>query len=128
MPARLSSAVRALVAPVLADRRGVAAVFLAVALIPMVGAVGLAIDSSLGYLLRARMSKSLDAAGLAAGRKALDDDAEDIARAYFDANFGENLGDIELTDFQFDLDDEMRHVTLSAEARMPTYFMRARRR
>ena len=124
MPARLSSAVRALVAPVLADRRGVAAVFLAVALIPMVGAVGLAIDSSLGYLLRARMSKSLDAAGLAAGRKALDDDAEEIARAYFDANFGENLGDIELTDFQFDLDDEMRHVTLSAEARMPTYFMR----
>ena len=124
MPARSWSAVRALVAPVLADRRGVAAVFLAVALIPMVGAVGLAIDSSLGYLLRARMSKSLDAAGLAAGRKALDDDAEEIARAYFDANFGENLGDIELTDFQFDLDDEMRQVTLSAEARMPTYFMR----
>ena len=70
------------------------------------------------------MSKSLDAAGLAAGRKALDDDAEEIARAYFDANFGEDLGDIELTDFQFELDDEMRHVTLSAEARMPTYFMR----
>jgi len=124
MPARLSSAVRAFVAPVLADRRGVAAVFLAVALVPMVGAVGLAIDSSLGYLLRARMSKSLDAAGLAAGRKALDDDAEQIARAYFDANFGEDLGNVELTDFQFDLDDEQRHVTLSAEARMPTYFMR----
>ena len=53
MPARLSSAVRAFVAPVLADRRGVAAVFLAVALIPMVGAVGLAINSSLGYLLQA---------------------------------------------------------------------------
>ena len=90
----------------------------------MVGAVGLAIDSSLGYLLKARMSKSLDAAGLAAGRKALDDDAEEIARAYFDANFGEDLGDIELTDFEFELDDEQRHVTLSAEATTPTYFMR----
>ena len=124
MLARLSSAVRRFVAPVLADRRGVAAVFLAVSLIPMVGAVGLAIDSSLGYLLKARMSKSLDAAGLAAGRKALDDDAEDIARAYFDANFGEDLGDIELTDFEFELDDEQRHVTLSAQATTPTYFMR----
>ena len=124
MLARLSSAVRTFVAPVLADRRGVAAVFLAVSLIPMVGAVGLAIDSSLGYLLKARMSKSLDAAGLAAGRKALDDDAEEIARAYFDANFGEDLGDIELTDFEFELDDEQRHVTLSAEATTPTYFMR----
>ena len=90
----------------------------------MVGAVGLAIDCSLGYLLKARMSKSLDAAGLAAGRKALDDDAEEVARAYFDANFGEDLGDIELTDFEFELDDEQRHVTLSAEATTPTYFMR----
>jgi Flp pilus assembly protein TadG len=116
--------IRALFADLIEDRRGVAAVFLAVALIPMVGAVGLAIDSSLGYLLRARMSKSLDAAGLAAGRMALDDDAEDIARAYFDANFGEDLGAIELTGFQFELDDEQRHVTLSASARMPTYFMR----
>lgn len=124
MPRRRWNTLPAFVARILRDRRGVAAVFLAVALIPMVGAVGLAIDSSLGYLLKARMSKSLDAAGLAAGRKALDDDAEEIARAYFDANFGEDLGDIELTDFKFALDDEMRHVTLSAAARMPTYFMR----
>jgi Flp pilus assembly protein TadG len=124
MLARPWSAVRSFFAPILRDRRGAAAVFLAVALVPMIGAVGLAIDSSLGYLLKARMSKSLDAAGLAAGRKALDDDAEAIARAYFDANFGEELGDIELVDFDFELDDEMRHVTLSAEARMPTYFMR----
>ena len=124
MLARCRSAFRAFVAPVLRDRRGASAVFLAVSLIPMVGAVGLAVDSSLGYLLKARMSKSLDAAGLAAGRKALDDDAEEIARAYFDANFGEELGVIELTDFQFELDDEQRHVTLSAEATTPTYFMR----
>lgn len=124
MPARLATAIRAFVAPVLGDRRGVAAVFLAVALIPMLAAVGLAIDSSLGYLLKARISKSLDAAGLAAGRKALDADAEAIARTYFDANFGTNLGDIEVTDFDFELDDEQHYVTLRAEATAPTYFMR----
>ena len=76
------------IAGILADRRGVAAVFLAIALVPMIGAVGLAVDSSLGYLLKTRMAKSLDTAGLAAGRIALDANAEEMARAVFDANFG----------------------------------------
>jgi Flp pilus assembly protein TadG len=110
--------------PVLRDRRGVAAVFLAVALVPMVGAVGLAIDSSLGYLLKARMTKSLDSAGLAAGRMALDANAEDIARQYFDANFGTDLGPVDVTDFDFEVDPTSHFVTLSAEATRPTYFMR----
>ena len=34
------------------------------------------------------MGKSLDTAGLAAGRVALDDNAEDVAQQFFDANFG----------------------------------------
>ena len=106
------------------DRRGAAAVFLAVALIPLVGAVGLAVDSSLGYLLRTRMSKSLDSAGLAAGRIALDDDAEEVARSFFDTNFGTGLGDVELTDFDFELDPTQHYLTLSARATAPTYFMR----
>jgi Flp pilus assembly protein TadG len=109
---------------ILRDRGGVAAVFLAVALVPMAGAVGLAIDSSLGYLLRTRMSKSLDAAGLAAGRVALDENAEDTARDFFDANFGAGLQNVEVTDFGFELDESMHFVTLTAEATMPTYFMR----
>ncbi len=74
--------------PVLRDRRGVAAVFLAVALVPLIGAVGLAIDSSLGYLLKTRMGKALDTAGLAAGRVALDANADEVAQQFFDANFG----------------------------------------
>jgi Flp pilus assembly protein TadG len=79
---------RSSIAVVVADRRGVAAVFLAVALVPMVGAIGLAVDSSLGYLLKTRMGKSLDTAGLAAGRVALDANAEEVAEQFFNANFG----------------------------------------
>ena len=56
----------------------------------MVGAVGLAVDSSLGYLLKTRMGKSLDTAGLAAGRVALDANAEEVAQQFFDANFGKS--------------------------------------
>ena len=110
--------------PVLPDRRGVAAVFLAVALVPMFGAIGLAVDSSLGYLLKTRMSKSLDTAGLAAGRVALNDNAEEVAREYFDANFGAGAGSVELTDFDFELDDTGQFVTLTADATTPTVFMR----
>ena len=123
---RTLSACCSFIGSILRDRRGVAAVFLAVALVPVIGAVGLAVDSSLGYLLKTRMSKSLDAAGLAAGRIALDDNAEDAAREFFDANFGKdaNLGNIALTDFDFELDATEHFVTLSATATAPTYFMR----
>jgi Flp pilus assembly protein TadG len=121
MPVR--NAVRSFFGPLLRDRRGVAAVFLAVALVPLLGATGLAIDSALGYLLKTRMSKSLDAAGLAAGRVALEDNASDVARQYFDANFGAS-DEIDVTDFDFELDETQHFVTLSAEAVRPTYFMR----
>jgi len=106
------------------DRKGAAAVFIAVGLIPLVGAIGLAVDSSLGYLLKSRLSKSLDTAGLAAGRVALQDNAADIARQYFDANFANTSGSITLTDFQFELDDTRQFVTISAQASAPTFFMR----
>ena len=89
MLARTFTTLASLVRSIVRDRRGVAAVFLAVSLVPVIGAVGLAVDSSVAYLVKTRMGKSLDAAGLAAGRVALDDDAEDVARQFFDANFGE---------------------------------------
>ena len=104
MIARNLRKARSFIAGVLADRRGVAAVFLAVALVPMVGAIGLAVNSSLGYLLKTRMGKSLDTAGLAAGRVALDANAEEVAEQFFDANFGTGNGSIKLEDFDFELD------------------------
>jgi hypothetical protein len=51
MFARTFAAGRFLLASILCDRRGVAAVFLAVSLVPVIGGVGLAIDSALGYLV-----------------------------------------------------------------------------
>ncbi|MFT3972252.1 MAG: VWA domain-containing protein [Amaricoccus sp.] len=80
-------------------------------------------NSSLGYLLRSRLSKSLDAAGLAAGRYALESNAKEVARDYFDANFGQG-GDAVVTEFNFSLDDTKHFVTLTARAKTPTYFMR----
>lgn len=118
-PSRLLASLRRLVA----DRRGGAAVFLALALVPLVGAVGLSVDTSLGYLLRTRLAKSLDSAGLAAGRIALDGNAEAVARDYFEANFGTG-GEAVVTDFTFAVDETGHFVTLTARAETPTHFMR----
>ena len=94
------------------------------ALIPMVGAVGLAIDSSIGYLLKTRMGKALDTAGLAAGRVALDGNAEEVAQQFFDANFGTSNDSVTVEPVDFELDDTLRFVTLSTPATTPTLFMR----
>lgn len=105
------------------DSRGAVAMIFALAIIPVFASVGLAVDSSLGYILKSRLSKSLDIAGLAAGRLALNANATDIAREYFDANFGED-GSVVVTDFDFDLSDDRRFIDLTAEAETPTVFMR----
>lgn len=118
------AALRSCFGPVLRDQRGVAAVFLAVALIPLIGAVGLAVNSSIGYLLKTRMGKSLDTAGLAAGRIALDANAATVARQYFDANFGKGNPSVTLDSFEFEVDPTFHFVTLSATATTPTLFMR----
>lgn len=107
----------------LLDRRGATGILVAFALIPMVGAIGLAVDSTLGYMLKSRMSKALDAAGLAAGRVAVEGDPQAVAREYFDANFRAEAYSAELLSFSVTLDEAREYVTLTASARMPTRFM-----
>ncbi len=43
------------------DRRGAVAVFLALAIIPMIGFVGIATDTARAYLVKSRLSSALDA-------------------------------------------------------------------
>ena len=48
-------------------RRGAVAVFLAFAIIPLIGFVGIATDTAGAYLVKSRLSSALDAAGLGGG-------------------------------------------------------------
>lgn len=102
------------------DRRGIMAVFLAIALIPLLGAAGLALDTTRGYLVKARLNQALDAAALAGGRVFFEDDRNDDIRAFFDANFppgflGAQVSDLNITD-----DPENGELTVSASASIPT--------
>ena len=74
--------------------RGQVALMVAILLPVMLGMLGLAIDSGVGYLLRARLSAAVDAAGVAAARAvtqgATQSDqiasAKHAAKLFFDAN------------------------------------------
>jgi len=50
------------------DRRGSAAPLIAVMALVLVGAMGLAVDTARGYLIKSKLSSAIDAAALAGGR------------------------------------------------------------
>jgi len=122
----------------LAQDRGSMNVLYAVALIPMIGALGLATDTGRGYLLKARLSQSIDQAVLAGGKVYFSSTRDEDVLKYFSANFP-NSGTITY-DTPFFADFMGADVTLStpveggeagsetlyvtATATIPTTFMR----
>ncbi|MFN0264540.1 pilus assembly protein TadG-related protein [Tepidamorphus sp. 3E244] len=70
------------------DRAGAAAIIFALALIPMLGSVGVAVDYSRANSLRAKLQSGADAAALAAGKNQSGSEAERrvIANEVFAAN------------------------------------------
>jgi Flp pilus assembly protein TadG len=71
------------------DRKGVIAVFFALALIPMLMAGGAAIDISRAYIVKQRLGAALDAAALAVGSATglSDADLNTLMLSYFNANY-----------------------------------------
>jgi len=71
------------------DRRGNFAMIFALALVPALVAVGAAVDVSRAYVVRERMSRALDAAGLAIGTQngMTVSQLQTMAQSYFNANY-----------------------------------------
>ncbi|MHA1572185.1 MAG: TadE/TadG family type IV pilus assembly protein, partial [Alphaproteobacteria bacterium] len=71
----------------LRDTGGASFVFVAAAIGPLVGFVGLSTDAARGYLVKARLSQALDASGLAGAQSTFDTSLlqADILK-YFNAN------------------------------------------
>ncbi len=125
-------------------RRGVILVFTALALLALIGLVGLAVDMGVAYFLQARLSQAADAAALAGARslsRGADlstqaSNAQAVATRYFNANFPSGFWGC-TTSLQTPLvtaynpsdsthtDNKVRYVTIRASATAPLYFMRA---
>ncbi len=106
------------------SRDGVAAVFFALTLVPIVGAAGAAVDVSRAYLVKQRLNMALDAAGLAVGaaqttdRKVL----EKTMKSYFDANYPASEVGIPAKPI---MKISGKTITIMAKASVDTTLMRA---
>lgn len=98
--------------------------YFAFAILALGTATGLATDSALGYLTKARMSKALDAAGLAAGRVKSGGDITAEALTFFNANFPAATLDATITNFTVTASTDNQFLTLNATAEIPTTFIR----
>ena len=107
-----------------AARRGTVAIFLAAAIVPLVGFMGLATDGARAYLVKSRLGEALDAAGLAGGQAVLETTFEDDITMFFDANFppGYLGATVALAPPTVDANNEI--ITLTATATVDTTFMR----
>lgn len=103
------------------NQRGASAVLVATALVPIVGSMAVATDVARGYLVKNRLTESLDVAGLAAGRQSDETQREADADRYFWANYIDGyLGTtVDGPHLQTGQDDT---VVLTATAQMPTTF------
>lgn len=108
------------------DRAGGVAIIMGLLLIPLVGAVGLAVDSARAYSVKMRLQEAIDAAALVGGRNYTDSDRDQQIESYFLANWKANFqstgvpptlanGRLIIT-----TNEENREVKVSAKVTMPT--------
>lgn len=110
----------------LLNERGATALLFALLLIPLIGFLGLAIDSSRGYAVKHRLQEAIDAAALAGARN-FDDKAhrKEIIDSYFYANW---RGGFQFTDrphIEVLPDDTARTISVTGSVNMETLLMPA---
>lgn len=119
---------------IFADEKGFAIVYTAVAMTALLLVTGLAVDSGRAYVVKAQLTKAVDGAALAAARNLNSGDPEQEAIKIFKANFPDGyLGTSTVTDPTADEDfftlstvaeTGVNVITVTAEAHLPTTFMR----
>ncbi len=105
------------------DRRGVTAVMLGFAIVPMIGFVGMATDTARAYLVKSRLSSALDSAGLAGGRQFFAPTRDADILMFFQANFPAGYMDATVSGPHIVVDEAAEKLTLTASAEIPTTFM-----
>src|SRR5690606_27576502 len=108
----------------LRDQRGALMAIVGLAIIPLFGAIGLAIDTSRAYMVKSQLWSAVDAAALAGGKVYASDTRDDDIYMYFQTNFPEGYMSAEVEPLEIVADDVTRTVTVTARATVPTTFMR----
>lgn len=105
------------------SRNGNVAPMVAAAMIPMIGAVGLALDMGRAYMVRSQLADALDAAGLAAAQERDADEQRAVFNAFFQANVAGGITDVRLTGPNIVIADDGQELTLEASATLDTMLL-----
>lgn len=104
------------------EMRGSVVPLVALALVPLALAAGLAVDTGRALLVRAELARAADSAALAAGARGETGDPTPIVRRHFLANFGAETT-AALEDLRVRTLPDGR-IEVAVRARVPTTFMR----
>jgi Flp pilus assembly protein TadG len=106
----------------LGDRRGNFAVIFALTITPIAIAAAASVDISRAYIVETRLKAALDAAALAVGTASgmTNQQVQQIAQAYFDANYPEDVLGVPGTVI---VSDSQTTVDISVKAQLPTVIM-----
>lgn len=105
------------------DLGGNASIFFAFGAIAVTGTVGIAIDTSVAYNVRAQLASAVDAAALAGARAFASPTRDADIQRFFDANFQAGYMGSVLEPLQIVPDNQSRTITVTARANIPTFFM-----
>lgn len=108
----------------LRDDRANMAMIVAIAMVPLILAIGVAVDMSRAYVVRSRLAYALDAAGLAVGStQGSQAQLEDTLQRFFYKNYpAEAMGTP--TAPTMEIDNVNNKLTLSSSVNLETVFMR----
>ena len=106
------------------QERGSAMGLVAVSLLTLAAASGLALDAGRAYLVKDKLSQAVDAAALAGGR-ALSEGSAEAARAqiekYFQANFPDGFLGVSLAHAKIDLAKNGNEISFNARVNVPDH-------
>jgi Flp pilus assembly protein TadG len=121
---RLTGGARAVWRGFMGGNRGGVAIWAGFLIVPLLGFMGLGVDTARGYMVRTRLSQALDAAGLAAGKwSANTAKAEEEAAMTFNLNFPPGYMDAAVSGPTITFNSLNDLVTVAASATLPTYFV-----
>lgn len=106
------------------DDRGSTAIFIAIAAIPLIGALGLATDVARGYMVKSRLHQAIDAAALAGGKDITSPTRDADIQKFFAANFPAGYMDATVEPLAITPNGQNTAIVVSTSATVPTTFMR----
>lgn len=105
-------------------REGAIALYIAIAAVPLVGFLGLAVDTTRAHVVKAQLSQALDAAALAGGRVMFSETRDADIAMYFSANFPSGFLGSTVDGPHWVIDGDQEVIAITASATLPTTFLR----